>query len=446
MESCHDIQPISRLSGSIVLPASKSYTIRAFIIAGCGGRSTIVGASDCDDAVVARGVAKALGARIRSAGVQSWNIEASRNHRRLSSVIQVRESGTVLRFLLPLVATMEYPVTIDGCGTLRGRPNKHLIETLRQMGADIHGHGAQESVPVVCQGGGLRGGKISIEGTLSSQFISALLITCPLLKEDSVLRLVGRELVSGDYVRMTRKILDVAGIQIRERGKRAYAIPGGQVFGGLNTFHVPSDYGLAAFPLAAAVLILSRVTLKGVFSDRLPQADGKILEFLRDMGAEIRHTTRALHVRGPVVLKGGTFSLKNCPDLVPIMAVLGMFAQGRTILKDIAHARAKESDRISDLRHELLKVGADVRETRGSLVIVPKKEYRGGVVLNPHHDHRLAMAFSVLGMKIGVRVKDMDCVAKSYPGFTRDMKGLGASFKKVRRLDDGDFFRDKNIG
>lgn len=423
------IFPISQLSGAIQLPASKSYSIRAFIVAGCGGRSVIVGPSDCDDAVVARRVAQSLGARVLRSGDQTWTVEARRGQRHLSSVINVKESGTVLRFLLPLIAAFGQSVTLVGSGTLCGRPNRHLTEALRGMGANIRGQGKDESVPVIYDGGRLQGGAIRIEGTLSSQFISALLITCPLLKEDSVLRLTGRKLVSGDYVMMTRQILDLAGIQIFERGPREYRIAGDQNFRGLKKFHVPSDYGLAAFALAAAALIPSNVTLKGSFQDQFVQADGRMMTFLQDMGVAVRRSSRSIHIRGPFQLKGGVFSLKACPDLVPIMAVLALFAGGRTVLKDIAHARAKESDRISDLRRELLRVGADIRETRGSLIIVPQKEYQSGKILDPHHDHRLAMAFSVLGMKIGVSVKDMDCVAKSYPGFVRDMRALGAKFK-----------------
>lgn len=431
MGTCHAFQPISRLSGVMSLPASKSYSIRAFIISGCGGVSTISSPSLCDDAVVARKVIQQLGARVTRSTDHSWKVEAENHTRRLVKNINVNESGTVLRFLLPLVSALGKEVTIDGCGTLRGRPNGHLTQTLRQMGASIRGHGAAESVPVVYQGGRLVGGTMQIEGSLSSQFISALMITCPLLEKDTRLKLTGRKLVSGDYVIMTRKILELAGIQIVERSPREYFIPGGQVYAGLKRFHVPSDYGLAAFPLAAAALLSSRVTLKGFFQDALPQADAHIMNFFKRLGVDIIRTKGSMRVQGPFVLKGGEFSLKACPDLVPIMSVLAMFAKGRTVLKDIEHARAKESDRISDLRQELLKVGADIRETRGSLKIYPRSDYQKGMTLDPHHDHRLAMAFAVLGMKIGVNVKDMGCVAKSYPDFLRDIRLLGARVKVV---------------
>ena len=131
-----------------------------------------------------------------------------------------------------------------------------------------------------------------------------------------------------------------------------------------------------------------------------------------------------LKLQGPFDLKGGVFSLKDCPDLVPIMSVLALFARGRTKLVGIHHARAKESDRISDLRKELLKVGARSSETKDSLTITPRANYKSGQLLDSHNDHRLAMAFTVLGLKIGCRVKGIESSHKSYPNFVRDMKVL----------------------
>jgi 3-phosphoshikimate 1-carboxyvinyltransferase len=166
--------------------------------------------------------------------------------------------------------------------------------------------------------------------------------------------------------------------------------------------------------------------LTGHLPAALKQADGRIIGFLRQMGARFTMTPTSITVKGPCRLTAGTFSLKDCPDLVPVMAILALFAQGTTRLTHIAHARAKESNRISDLRRELLKVGADIREKPGELIIVPQQRYRPHVTLDPHHDHRLAMAFAVLGLKIGVDIKTIECTRKSYPGFVKDFKAMGA--------------------
>ncbi len=411
-----------KLQGSIRLPASKSYSIRAFFIAASGGASTVVHASDSDDAKVAIAVARALGCTMHQAkGV--WHIQAGA--REPLTDFNVGESGTSLRFLLPLLSLHTSAAKVTGRGTLIGRPNHHLCAALRRQGMDVRGRGPTESVPLLYRGGVLKPGLILIDGSLSSQFISALLIALPRLCGDSRLAITGKQVVSSEYIVMTRRILQEAGIKSTTSGSRVIVVKGNQHFQGLRNFEVPSDYGLAAFPMAAAALLPSKVVLKGHFNAALPQADGHILKFLKLMGARVTSSRQAIALQGPFDLKGGTFSLKDCPDLVPIMSILALFARGRTKLTNIHHARAKESDRISDLRRELLKVGARVSETPDALSIDPILKYKSGQLLDPHDDHRLAMAFTVLGLKIGCRIKNIQCVRKSYPAFVRDMKALG---------------------
>jgi 3-phosphoshikimate 1-carboxyvinyltransferase len=315
---------------------------------------------------------------------------------------------------------------ISGKGTLIGRPNWHLLEALRRQGLKIRGQGEDESVPIQFDGGAIEAGTITIDGSLSSQFVSALLITASCLPKNSRVKIIGKKIVSKDYIVMTLQILKKAGIKVTEQGDRGFNIKGKQDFKGLKNFTVPSDYGLAAFLMAAACIVNSDVELKGAFDDDLVQADGHILEFLKKMGVKLARTKDSLKIKGPFKLKGGIFSLRACPDLVPIMAVLALFSEGKTTLKDIHHARAKESDRISDLRTELLKVGAKVEERSNALIIHPLVKAKPGVVLDPHHDHRLAMAFAVLGLKVGLTVKDIECSHKSYPNFVHDFKALGA--------------------
>ncbi|VAX37733.1 3-phosphoshikimate 1-carboxyvinyltransferase [hydrothermal vent metagenome] len=423
------VKPSLFLKDKVALPASKSYSIRAFMIAACGGQSIIIDPSDCDDAKVAMRTAKALGAKVKCIEHNSWEVHGA-SSARMAQVIDVQESGTVLRFILPLLALRGEKVKVTGQGTLLGRPNLFLTEALRKMGVDIVGKGKNESVPININSGILQGGKIRIDGGLSSQFISALLITCPQLKEDTQLLLTGKSLVSTDYIMMTQQILHKSGVDIQQKNARKYLITGNQKFKGLRKFTVPSDYGLAAFLMGAAVLNKSDVVLTGWLKDDLIQADGHILPLLEKMGVKFQKTSKSIKIKGPQVLKGGVFSLKDCPDLVPIMSILALFSKGKTKLTHIKHARVKESDRISDLREELLKVGAKVEETEDTLIIDPQEDYRKDCLLNPHHDHRLAMAFCVLGTKVGVCVKDIECSAKSYPGFVKDFKAMGVNMMK----------------
>ncbi len=426
------------LNGSVNLPASKSYSIRAFLTAACGGTSQIIRPSDCDDAKVAIAAAKYLGAKIALRvslwGKTTWTVQVPKNTKAKTlsrPSVNVRESGTVLRFLLPLLSLYQQKIRIIGEGTLKGRPNSHLTRVLRSRGVMIKGTGSAESVPIDLSGGRFKGGRMEINGTLSSQFISALLMAGPGLDDDTRLIIKGKRPVSSDYITMTCQVLKKSGVKINKVHNRLYTMDGRQKFKGLKNFHVPSDYGLAAFLLAAGALTESRLVLKGHLKDDLIQADGKILDFLRRMGIKYKKSASALKICGPSRIKGGSFSLKDCPDLVPIMAVLALFARGKTRLYHIGHARAKESDRISDLRSELLKIGANVKEKRDELIIYPGQKYKNNVLLNPHHDHRLAMAFCVLGLKIGVRVKNIECVSKSYPAFVKDIRRIGAATIRV---------------
>ncbi len=418
------VHPRSILKGKFFLPASKSHSIRAFIIASQGGESSVIHPSGCDDALVSIAIAKQLGSVIKHKGkIFSVNAHAKKVE---ASVIDVGESGTSLRFLLPILALYNQTFKVIGRGTLKGRPNFHLTETLRNMGVDIQGEGPRESVPLTIRGGDFRGGKIFIDGSLSSQFISALLIACPSLPQDTYLEIAGKRIVSSTYVTMTLQVLKEAGITIKKINDWMFYIPGSQDYKGLKHFLVPSDYGLAAYFIAAGALVPSHLSLQGHLDDKFLQSDGKILEFARTMGIKFTKTKTSLQIKGPFILKGGKFSLKDCPDLVPVMAVMALFAKGPTRLCDIGHARAKESDRISDLRKELLNIGADVKEKKDELIIFPKPFYRKNVFLDSHRDHRLAMAFSVLGLKVGARVKDIEVVSKSYPDFVRDFKSIGA--------------------
>jgi len=425
------VKPAEQLKGTLNVPASKSYSIRAVIIASCGGKSTIINSSHCDDAKVAMRVAKSFGAQVVLKNKNSWEID-SRGEMKKISKINVGESGTVLRFILPLLSLRGQEVVVEGQGTLRGRPNLFLTKTLRSMGVSIKGRGDQESIPISIDAGNICGGNISIDGSLSSQFISSLLIAAPQLTENTSLQIKGKRIVSSEYILMTLNVLKRAGIDIKCESPRSYKIKGNQKFKGLKNFNVPSDYGLAAFFMSAAALIKSDITLLGYFKDEMIQADGHILSLLSRMGVKYKKTSKSIRMKGPFMLKGGSFSLKNCPDLVPIMAVIALFAKGKTRLYDIGHARAKESDRISDLRTELLKIGANIEEGEKEIIIYPKEFYKNDCTLDPHNDHRLAMAFSILGLKVGLRVKDIECSSKSYPGFVSDLKALGAQFCKIK--------------
>ncbi|MFZ5800686.1 MAG: 3-phosphoshikimate 1-carboxyvinyltransferase [Candidatus Omnitrophota bacterium] len=418
------VRPASSLRGTINLPASKSYSIRSFIIAALGGASKIFNVSDCEDVKVAIRACRKLGAHFSRLGRDSWEIKGIEGDFRFAPSINVGESGTTLRFLISLLTLTKNKIRVLGVGTLLKRPNHHLVKVLNQHGAKIKGSGKEFRLPLEFWPSQLCGGRMEINGSLSSQFISSLLITCPRLKEDSRIKIIGEQMVSQPYIEMTLAVLKEAGIKIEKAGEREFKVKGRQQFHGLKKFVVPDDYGLAAFFMVAGSILKGKITLRKSRRKDLPQADKAIIGFLKRTGAKIKLAPDKLVIEGPAQLSGGNFCLRNCPDLTPVMAVAALFAKGRTTLWGIAHARKKESDRISDLRAELLKIGADIRENRDALLITPVKELRRGLRLNPHKDHRLAMAFCVLGLKLGCVVEDIECIAKSYPTFLRDLRRL----------------------
>lgn len=422
------IRPTDCLEGKIKAFPSKSYSIRAFFIASLGGRSVIISASDSDDSTIARKICSNFGAKIKRVKSNIWQVKGVGKDIKFPPQINVKESATTLRFLLSLVAltNKEKAITIEGEGSLSSRPNKPLLQVLRKIGARIKGRGRNESVPILVSPEKIKAGNLKIDGSLSSQFISSLLISLPLLNFATSLEITGNEVVSLPYIDMTLSLLKISGIKIKRINLRQFIIPGKQAFKGLKRFVVPPDYGLAAFIMAAGILCKSKIIIYGIGEDKLIQADKNILWILKKMGAELKFIRGSLEIIGPQNLKGADLNLKDSPDLVPITAVLALFAKSRTRIFGIAHVRAKESDRITDLRKELIKVGAKIREKQDELLIYPVQSLKGGNILDPHNDHRLAMAFSVLGLKLGLRIKDIECVKKSYPDFLADLKALKA--------------------
>jgi 3-phosphoshikimate 1-carboxyvinyltransferase len=177
--------------------------------------------------------------------------------------------------------------------------------------------------------------------------------------------------------------------------------------------------------MAAACLTNSKIILK-IEKDKFIQADKKMLEILRKMGIRLSIFKNKIEIKGSDRIKGANFSCRDCPDLVPVLGILALFADKKTRLYGIGHLRLKESDRISDFRSQLLKVGAKVKETRDELIIYPKSKLKKNCIIDPHNDHRLAMAFAVLGLKTGITIKNFECVNKSYPNFLQDLRSLGA--------------------
>jgi 3-phosphoshikimate 1-carboxyvinyltransferase len=420
------------LHGRIPAPPSKSYTHRAIIIGSIDRSSRIRNPLFCDDTERSIDACRNLGASMKIKKdliiIDGWN----QNPKKPEVELNFGESASSLRFMIPLCGLVNGEVTLTGEGSLKKRPNDYLVRNLRKLGMEISGKGKFHTVPIRIRGKGkLHGGKILLEGDIySSQFISALLLAFPLAGEDTLIRIRGK-LVSKPYIDITIDVLQKAGVKVVNREYREFEIPGAQKFRGLD-YPVSGDYSSSAFILAAGCILDSDVEITELEDDR--QGDRKIVDFLREMGADVKRSGKKIIVRGPYELDGGEFDCCDTPDLVPVLAILASSARGKTRIFNISHLRIKESDRIGSLAEELSKLGVKVKPGPDYLIIDGSAtKLRGGIV-DSHGDHRIAMALSVLGLKTeGICIKGGESISKSYPDFINDLKSLGADIKMEER-------------
>ena len=346
----------------------------------------------------------------------------SDNPKTPEDVINVLNSGTTLRFCSAVAALTEGAV-LTGDASIRTRPNGPLLSSLSELGADAFSIRGNGKAPLVIKGK-MRGGTAHLDGGVSSQFLSALLIAAPLAESDTKIIIEG-DLKSRPYAEITLDMLVDAGVRV-EAKPQEFFVPGGQSYG-LKSYTIPGDFSSASYPLAAAAVTGSEVTVKGVLPSR--QGDSAIIDILGSMGAKVTWNRESgeLKIKGEE-LQGVEVDASRTPDLVPTIAVLGAVARGKTVVKNAEHVRHKETDRLHAMAVELSKMGADIRERPDGLEITGGKLH--GASVHGYHDHRIVMALTVAGFVAGgTKIDTAEAVDVSYPGFFDQMKGIGA---KVR--------------
>jgi len=422
------IEKIPKLIGIVKAPPSKSYTQRAIMIGSINGISKIVNPLYSKDTLATINAWRQLGAIIKKVSnyLQIKGFHGLPHPR--SHFINVGESGTLLRFILPIIALAKGNFKVQGEGTLLGRSNRTIVEALKSWNLDISGTGREHKLPIMLKGKQeIKGGKTYVSGRESSQTVSSLLIVAPFAKDDTTI-IVKDKLVSRPYVDVTIDVLRQAGIKVKEEDYKKFYVRCGQKFKLQRKFVIHGDYSSAAFLIAAGCLLPSDITITDLIDDK--QGDRKIINILNNMGARIRPIRNSVRIKGPFELKGRDIDCSDTPDLVPILAVIGCFAKGKTRIYNIAHLAHKESNRITTPAGELMKLGADISTTRDSIIVKQS-------CLKPGHisscnDHRVAMALVIAGLRIGdVRIRGIECISKSYPKFLRDIRSLGAKFKII---------------
>ncbi len=422
------VHPAERLEGTLRLPPSKSTTHRALLAAALAdGTSEIQNCLRSDDTGATRRACRAFGASVEGPWERLRVGGFGESPRRPARPVNVGESGTTLRLLLPWPGLVEGPVVLDGRGSLRSRPNGYILPALAFMGLRVRGRGPGHFVPLRAEGrGSLSGADLALRGDIySSQFLSGLLLAAPRARGETILRIPGR-LVSRPYVSLTLDVMRRASIRVRAR-EREFRIPGDQSYRPLQ-LRVGGDWSAAANWLVAACLVESDLRLDGLMPDA--QGDRAVLRFLESMGAEFRVGRGFVRVRGPFSLKGTRLDLSDHPDLVPPLAVAGGFASGTTVLRNIGHLRLKESDRLGGLAEKLRVVGIRARATRDVLVIEGSRSRPHGGALSAGGDHRVAMALAVAALRAGpVTVRGFGAVSKSYPEFASDLRAVGVAVR-----------------
>jgi 3-phosphoshikimate 1-carboxyvinyltransferase len=423
-ESLLKVEKTLSLKGKVKASPSKSYTIRAITCAALSGRVKIINPLISEDTRAAIGAFRRLGALIEKRG-NALKVKGFGARPSLVGEVNVGESGTLLRLILPIIALGKGRFLVQGEGTLLKRPHKAIAEVLLSLGACVRGKDSEFRLPLRIDGRGeLSGGKVKVSGQMSSQAISSLLTVAPLAVHNVEL-VVKDKVVSAPYIDITLNVLKRFGIKVKRQGYKRFFISAPQSYEPKEDFVIHGDYSSAAFLITAGCLVESDITITDLVSDS--QGDRNIIQILNSMGAKIIHTNGCVRIRGPFNLRGRDIDCSNTPDLVPILAAAGCFAKGTTRIRNIRHLAYKESNRIQAPAGELKKLGANIRVGADSLII--EESVLRPAVVSGCNDHRIAMALAVCGLRIGgIAIKGIDCVNKSYPRFIPDMKSLGARF------------------
>lgn len=410
----------SGVMGKLRAPSSKSQAIRMIAASMLApGHSVIHHPSLCDDALAMRDIARQMGAVITESG-ESWHVDGGVQFRKMK--IRCGESGLAARLMIALASLGKEEIEIRGSGTL---PNRHLgniMQPLAHLGVQCSSHNGK--LPYVVKGP-MKGGRIEVDGSGGSQFVSGLLMALPLAKDDA--SLVVKNLKSIPYVDMTLETLDDFGVEIIHENHEVFHIRGNQSYKPAQAA-VEGDWSGAAFLLVAGALA-GDITVSGL-NPESQQADRKIMDALMAAGIDVKFNEKNEMLISKSKIKSFAFDATHCPDLFPPLVVLAAAAEGSSRIKGVERLSQKESNRGLVLQQEFARLGVRI-EIKGDEMKITGAQISGGEIFS-HYDHRIAMAGAVAGLvaKGPVSIRNSECVSKSYPAFFDDLSSLGATVKK----------------
>ncbi len=434
MQDSIEIQPCGALDADVRPPGSKSITNRALCCAALAiGPSRLSGVLDADDTRIMASALETLGFTIDA----QW--ETSDVHvQGGGGAVPAREaslmlgnSGTSIRFLTALCCLGQGSYLLDGIPRMRERPIGALVDSLNELGGDVSCMDGRP--PVKVSASGLRGGAVRVDGSESSQFLSAILMTLPWMREYSVARTTGSA-VSRPYIRMTCAVMRRFGVdvlQLEEAGE--YSVDPRHRYVGTD-FDIEPDATAASYFWGAAAIAGGRVRVNGLGPNSI-QGDARFAQILEEAGCAITSGENFIEVTGPAT-RGIEVDMGDVSDTVQTLASVALFVDGVTVIRGVAHNRHKESDRIGNLATELRKLGARVDERDDGLAITPGPLRPARI--DTWNDHRMAMALSLVGLRQpGVVINDPHCVTKTWPGYFDALRILTSSADPSARSTDG---------
>ncbi len=414
------IQSIARpLDATVRIPGSKSLTNRALTIAALAdGTSTLSGALFSDDTELMIACLQVLGIRVET------DLAAERivvhgcggNIPATDGELYCGNSGTTIRFCTALCALGNGQYTLDGNDRMRQRPIADLVGALRTTGAVIGYDNIDGFPPITVRGGGLRTSKIIMIAPPSSQYVSAILMAAPYATGDIFLEV--NETISAPYLSMTTKTMEAFGAAVITRqtdSTMRFVVPAPQRYTA-QKLTIEPDASNASYFLAAPAIAGGSVTIENLGTESI-QGDVHFVDVLEQMGCKVERKPNSTTVQAAANLKGINIDLNDMPDTAQTLAVVALFAEGPTIIRNVGSLRVKETDRLSALSNELKKLGADVYTTEDSIEITPPETIQPASI-RTYDDHRMAMSFALAGLKVeGIAIEDPTCVNKTFPDY-----------------------------
>ncbi|EII3813548.1 3-phosphoshikimate 1-carboxyvinyltransferase [Salmonella enterica] len=411
------LQPIARVDGAINLPGSKSVSNRALLLAALAcGKTVLTNLLDSDDVRHMLNALSALGINYTlSADRTRCDITGNGGPLRASGALELflGNAGTAMRPLAAALCLGQNEIVLTGEPRMKERPIGHLVDSLRQGGANID-YLEQENYPPLRLRGGFTGGDIEVDGSVSSQFLTALLMTAPLAPEDTIIRVKG-ELVSKPYIDITLNLMKTFGVEIANHHYQQFVVKGSQQYHSPGRYLVEGDASSASYFLAAGAIKGGTVKVTGIGRKSM-QGDIRFADVLEKMGATITWGDDFIAcTRGE--LHAIDMDMNHIPDAAMTIATTALFAKGTTTLRNIYNWRVKETDRLFAMATELRKVGAEVEEGHDYIRITPPAKLQHADI-GTYNDHRMAMCFSLVALSdTPVTILDPKCTAKTFPDY-----------------------------